>query len=45
MISKLGKNEPVNMDSMLKICDVLEYDIGNIVEKIDDNTQNKGGRK
>jgi len=39
-ISKLGKNEPVNMESMLKICDALGCDIGDIVEKIDDNTQN-----
>ena len=39
-ISKLGKNEPVNMESMLKICDALGCDIGDIVEKIDDNTRN-----
>ena len=32
-ISKLGKNEQINMDSMLKICRVLECDIGDIVER------------
>ena len=32
-ISKLGKNEQISMDSMLKICRVLECDIGDIVER------------
>ena len=36
-ISKLGKNETINMESMLKICDALGCDIGDIVEKVDDN--------
>jgi len=36
-ISKLGKNEQISMDSMLKICKVLDCDIGDIVEKIDDD--------
>ena len=31
-ISKMGKNEPVSMDSMLKVCKALNCDIGNIVE-------------
>ena len=31
-ISKLGKNEQISMDSMLKICKVLDCDIGDIVE-------------
>lgn len=34
-ISKLGKNEQISMDSMLKICKVLDCDIGDIVERID----------
>ena len=34
-ISKLGKNEQISMDSMLKICRVLECDIGDIVERTD----------
>ena len=31
-ISKMGKNEPVSIDSMLKVCKVLNCDIGDIVE-------------
>ena len=31
-ISKMGKNEPVSMDSMLKVCKALNCDIGDIVE-------------
>lgn len=31
-ISKMGKNEPVSMDSMLKVCKVLNCDIGDIIE-------------
>ena len=36
-ISKLGKNEQISMDSMLKICKVLGCDIGDIVEIANDN--------
>jgi DNA-binding Xre family transcriptional regulator len=35
-ISKLGKNETINMESMMKICRVLECDIGDIVELVDE---------
>ena len=31
-ISKMGKNEQISMDSMLKICRVLNCDIGDIME-------------
>jgi Predicted transcriptional regulator len=31
-ISKLSKNETVNMESMMKICMALDCDIGDIVE-------------
>ena len=31
-VAKLGKNEPVSMESMLKICKALQCDIGDIVE-------------
>jgi len=41
-ISKLGKNEQVSMDSMLKICKVLNCNIGDIVDVVDD-TQNAEG--
>ena len=38
-ISKLGKNETINMESMMKICRVLDCDIGDIVEMIEDTDQ------
>jgi DNA (cytosine-5)-methyltransferase 1 len=38
-ISKLGKNETINMESMMKICRVLDCDIGDIVEMVDDEEQ------
>lgn len=31
-ISKMGKNEQVSMESMLKVCRTLNCDIGDIVE-------------
>ncbi|MDR0288149.1 MAG: helix-turn-helix domain-containing protein [Clostridiales bacterium] len=31
-IAKLGKDEPVSMESMIKICMVLHCNIGDIVE-------------
>lgn len=31
-ISKMGRNEQISMDSMLKICKTLNCDIGDIVE-------------
>lgn len=31
-ISKMGKNEQVSMDSILKVCKVLNCDIGDIME-------------
>ena len=37
-ISKLGKNETINMESMMKICRVLDCDIGDIVEMVDGDT-------
>lgn len=35
-IAKLGKEEPISMESMLKICKALECDIGDIVEIVKD---------
>ena len=32
VIAKLGKSEPVSMDTMLKICTALNCDIGDIME-------------
>jgi len=34
VIAKLGKNEPVSMDTMTKICAALNCDIGDIMEVI-----------
>jgi len=31
-IAKLGKNEPVSMETLTKICSALDCDIGDIVE-------------
>ena len=47
-ISKLGKNETVNMESMMKICRVLGCNIGDIVdiiESVDQPTESDVGRK
>ena len=33
-VAKMGKDKPVAMESMLKICKVLNCDIGDIVEAI-----------
>jgi len=34
-IAKLGKEEPISMESLLKICKVFGCDIGDIVEIVD----------
>ena len=39
-ISKMGRNETISMDTMLKICKVLNCDIGDIVEALPDTTDN-----
>lgn len=33
-IAKLGKNEPVSMDILMRICKVLHCDFGDIMEMI-----------
>ena len=35
-ITKLGKNETVSMDILVRICAVLKCDIGDIVEVVSD---------
>lgn len=35
-VAKLGKGETITMETMLRICKVLECDIGDIVEIIND---------
>ena len=44
-ISKLGKNETINMESMMKICKVLGCDIGDIVEMVEYDDQNAEKQK
>jgi len=34
VLAKLGKNETVSMESLLKICHVLDCDIADIIELI-----------
>lgn len=36
-MAKLGKNETVSLDILIKICKVLQCDIGDIMEIIDDD--------
>lgn len=35
-MAKLGKSESVNLDILLRICDVLEVDISDIMEVVPD---------
>lgn len=35
-LAKLGKNEPVSMETMTKICTALKCDLGDIVEIIEE---------
>jgi DNA-binding Xre family transcriptional regulator len=44
-ISKLGKNKQISMDSMLKICKVLDCSIGDIVDAIKDDDELSGTEK
>lgn len=38
-VAKLGKNENVTMDVLVKICTALQCDIGDIMELTNDSTQ------
>ena len=44
-VAKLGKNEPVSMDTLDKICKVFGCNIGDVMEFIKDNndTYESGG--
>ena len=35
-VAKLGKNETISMDIILRICEVLKCDVGDIMETIAD---------
>ena len=41
-IAKLGKNEPVSLDVLLRICKVLDCDIGDIMEMIPEENDTNG---
>ena len=38
-IAKLGKNDPISMETLSKICSALQCDIGDIVEYIGDEKE------
>lgn len=40
-IAKLGKNESVSLDILVRICEVLDCDIGDIVEVVPRADQSK----
>ena len=42
VLARLGKNKPVSMESMEKICRTLQCDIGDVMEFIPDDAD--GGR-
>jgi len=41
VIAKLSKNDPVSMDSLLRICKALRCDVGDIMEVVEDSDQLK----
>ena len=40
-IAKLSKNEQISMDSMLKICNAINCNIGDIIDIVKKSDQNK----
>ena len=38
-ITKLGKNENVNMEIIEKICDALHCDVGDVMEMVNDGAE------
>lgn len=40
VIAKMGKNEPVSMDTMDKICKVLHCNIGDVMDFVTEDSQN-----
>lgn len=41
-MAKMSKNEPVTLTVLEKICDVLNCDIGDVVEKIQEQNDQEG---
>jgi len=37
VLAKMGKDEPISMESILKVCKALECDISDVMEVISDN--------
>lgn len=37
-MAKLGRDETISMDVVLRICDVLQCDVGDIMEAVPDDT-------
>lgn len=44
VIAKLGKNEPVSLESLLKIAETLDVDIGDIISLEKSNVKNERRR-
>ena len=44
-ITKMSKGEPVSTEVLMKVCKVLHCDVGDIVEFIDDGSENTGKEK
>lgn len=40
-IARMGKNETVSMEVLMKICDYLQCDIGDVVEFIPEENKNQ----
>jgi DNA-binding Xre family transcriptional regulator len=38
-IAKMGKNEPVSLDVLMRICKTLQCDIGDIMEVVEEKTE------
>ena len=38
-LAKLGKNETVSMEVLLKICKILDYNVGDIMDVINEEKQ------
>ncbi len=46
VLGRLSRNEPVSMGSMEKICNLLDCDIGDVMEFVrDNNSKDSGGTK
>ena len=42
VIAKLGKNEKVSIDTLSKICEVLQCNIGDIVDFVSNDMEDQG---